>query len=318
MSDHKRKISNLKVTNSDLNIRLDIFLSSNIHDYSRSYFQKLIKNGCISLNGNICKVPKVTVSINDEVTVNWPEEKNFEIPKGEEFSFKILFEDADLIVIDKPPGVVVHPAAGNWEGTVVNALLGRDERFIEKFANDLDSSNMQRPGIVHRLDKDTSGCLVIAKNSLSRHRLSESFATRKVKKTYFALTYGKPKLDSGEICNLIGRHPVNRKKMAVVLKNGKEAVTRYEVLKTGEIEGEPVSLLKVNILTGRTHQIRVHMAYIKLPILGDSVYGGRQKLNVSRQMLHAGNISFPHPGSGENILISSPYPKDFQHFLNLL
>ncbi len=317
MTDKIYKPDELIVNADDagIRIRLDLFMSTKIPDYSRTYFQKLIKNGNVYLNGVVNKTPKTTVSPDMKINIDWPVERNCEIPQGEEFCYTVLFEDNDVIVIDKPPGVVVHPAAGNWDGTVVNALIGRDNDFINKFAGEADKLTMQRPGIVHRLDKDTSGCLVIAKNILSRQRLSASFASRDVKKTYSALSFGVPGKHRGEIKTLIGRHPVNRKKMAVVQKNGKEAITLYNVEKTGMIDGVTVSLLDVNILTGRTHQIRVHLAYLKLPVLGDNVYGRPHKLIVPRQMLHARKIEFPHPMTGDVVSVVSPYPEDFQSYL---
>ncbi|MCF7792071.1 MAG: RluA family pseudouridine synthase [Victivallales bacterium] len=300
--------------------RLDAFLSSEFKEYSRTYIQKLIKNGFVAVNSKFIRIPKTSVSGGDCITVSWPNEVNKIELTAEEFKFDILFEDNNLLVIDKPPGVVVHPAAGNREGTVVNALLGRDEAFAEKLA--VDSSDVTaalRPGIVHRLDKDTSGCLVIAKNIICKNRMSALFSERKVKKTYYALTYGVPEKDKGMIENLIGRHPVNRKKMAVVeRKNGKKAVTVYEVIKKGCIDNIPTALLKVNILTGRTHQIRVHLASLKSPVLGDSTYGGNQKISVSRQMLHAGELTFSHPFTGKTLNIVSSFPEDFQKILTRL
>ena len=319
MSENSQKPVELVVPSDELAIRLDLFLSMKISDYSRSYLQKLIKNGSVLLNDTVKKTPKTMVSSGDKISIDWPVEDNFEIPKGEDFSYTVLFEDEDLIVIDKPSGVVVHPAAGNRNGTIVNALIGRDDSFAENLADESnDILSRQRPGIVHRLDKDTSGCLVIAKNVLSKQRLSESFASREMKKTYSALTYGIPEKYTGEIKTLIGRHPVNRKKMAVVKENGKEAITLYKVDKTGKVGGISVSLLNVNILTGRTHQIRVHLAYIKSPVLGDKVYGGHQKINPPRQMLHARKIAFSHPMTGKIVSITCPYPEDFQSYLNLL
>jgi 23S rRNA pseudouridine1911/1915/1917 synthase len=306
----------LTVETSASGVRLDIFISTKLPTYSRSYFQKLIKSGNVLLNGEVNKIPKTIVCSGVKISINWPAEQNYEIPQGEVFSYTILFEDNDIIVLDKPAGVVVHPAAGNWEGTIVNALIGRDNSFINKFSDEADMTSLQRPGIVHRLDKDTSGCLVIAKNILSRQRLSASFASRDIKKTYSALSCGVSKEHSGNITTLIGRHPVNRKKMAVVQKNGKEAITSYRIEKSGQIDGVSVSLLEVNILTGRTHQIRVHLAHIKLPVLGDKVYGGHQRLIVPRQMLHAREIVFPHPKTGDTVSVISPYPEDFQYYLN--
>jgi 23S rRNA pseudouridine1911/1915/1917 synthase len=306
----------LTVETSASGVRLDIFISTKLPTYSRSYFQKLIKSGNVSLNGEVNKTPKTIVCSGVKISINWPAEQNYEIPQGEVFSYTILFEDNDIIVLDKPAGVVVHPAAGNWEGTIVNALIGRDNSFINKFSDETDMISLQRPGIVHRLDKDTSGCLVIAKNILSRQRLSASFASRDIKKIYSALSCGVSKEHSGNITTFIGRHPVNRKKMAVVQKNGKEAITSYRIEKSGQIDGVSVSLLEVNILTGRTHQIRVHLAHIKLPVLGDKVYGGTQKLIAPRQMLHAREIVFPHPKTGDTVSVISPYPEDFQYYLS--
>ena len=299
--------------------RLDVYLSLIITDYSRSYLQKLIKNGLVKVNNLEIRVSKSSVSSNDLIIINWPKEKNSMELKAEEFKFTILYEDEELMVIDKPAGVVVHPAVGNREGTIVNALMGRDGNFAEKLAEENDDIlAAQRPGIVHRLDKDTSGCLIIAKNVLSKKRLSEAFSNRTVKKTYFVVTYGSPKKNKDSLITLIGRHKVNRKKMAVVEKNGKEAITDYEIIKKGFIDNLKISLMKVNIQTGRTHQIRVHLAYLKSPVLGDTTYGGNQRINVERQMLHAGIISFPHPVSGKMITVTSQYPEDFQLILNQL
>jgi 23S rRNA pseudouridine1911/1915/1917 synthase len=301
------------------NKRLDVFLSLRITDYSRSYIQKLIKNGLVKINNRLEKTPKTSVFDGDVIDIDWPEEKHSAELKAEEFDFDILYEDEDVLVIDKPAGVVVHPAAGNWEGTVVNALVGRYQNFAKSLSDEADDIlAAQRPGIVHRLDKDTSGCLIVAKNVLSKNKLSAAFANRKIVKTYFAVTYGCPKKNRDTIKTLIGRHSVNRQKMAVVLKNGKEAITDYVVEKKGAVNGHKVCLLKVNIHTGRTHQIRVHLAHLKSPVLGDDIYGGHQKVKAHRQMLHAGIISFPHPKTGETITVTSSFPEDFQQILNQL
>ena len=212
MLSNSPKTTEITVLPEEALVRLDVFLSTKISDYSRSYLQKLIKSGNVYLNDTVNKVSKTTVTPGDKIKVDWPPEQRFELPKGEPFVYPILFEDDDLIVINKPPGAVVHPATGNWEGTIVNALVGRSEGILDEFADEADILSAQRPGIVHRLDKDTSGCLVIAKNILSKQHLCESFASRNVKKTYSALTYGVPNKFSGEIKTLIGRHSVNRKK----------------------------------------------------------------------------------------------------------
>jgi len=309
------KPTELIISENDTNTRLDVILPRLVPLYSRSFFQKLIKSGKIRLNGEVNKKVKTNILQDHIINIEWPVEKNFEI-KSEEFIYDILYEDNDLIVIDKPPGVVVHPAAGNWEGTIVNALLGKDSSFLDNFTEDEEDLNLNRPGIVHRLDKDTSGCLIVAKNSLSRQKLSESFADRKVIKTYFALSCGNPLRNNYEIKTLIGRHKINRQKMSVVTKNGKEAVTICKVIERGDIGKDKIALMKINILTGRTHQIRVHLSHIKLPVLGDSVYGGNQNIPCPRQMLHAGEITFPHPITNKPISVISPYPKDFQDFLD--
>jgi 23S rRNA pseudouridine1911/1915/1917 synthase len=315
----KEKVKKIIVDEVWSSKRLDLFLSSKISDYSRSYLQKLIKNSLVKVNDVIVKSPKTAVFENDYIEIDWPEEEVASELKSEKFNFDVLYEDEDLLVIDKPAGVVVHPAVGNREGTVVNALIGRDKEFAENLIEENDDIlAAQRPGIVHRLDKDTSGCLIIAKNVISKNKLSAAFADRKIDKTYFTITYGCPKKNRDSITTLIGRSSVNRKKMAVVEKKGKEAITAYETEKKGQIGGFKVSLLKVNIHTGRTHQIRVHLAYLKSPVLGDETYGGNQKFRVKRQMLHAGIISFPHPRSGKTITVTSPYPEDFQKILNQL
>lgn len=189
-------------------------------------------------------------------------------------------------------------------------MLGRDVNFAKKL------SDNQRPGIVHRLDKDTSGCLVIAKNLSTKEKLSRYFSDRKVDKTYVVLVYGFPEHEKEEIVTLIGRHPVNRKKMAVLKTGGRKAVTCYKLMKKGRIEGYPASMLCINLKTGRTHQIRVHLAYRHIPVLGDKIYGGRQKIKVSRQMLHAWKIKFQHPVTGKPISFESPFPHDFSLILN--
>jgi 23S rRNA pseudouridine1911/1915/1917 synthase len=284
--------------------RLDHFLACAIPEYSRSFFQKLIKGGKIKYGSDDCPETKCTVRKGVNISIEMPEEKKKNLT-GEDIPLDVIYEDEDMLVVNKAPGMVVHPAAGNWDGTVVNALLGRDGEFAEKLE---DGS---RPGIVHRLDKDTSGCLIIAKNPASQFQLAKLFQERKIKKTYAALVCGFPPKNKEKIITKIGRHPVNRKKMAVVHKNGRLAVTKYEVIKRGRIENVPVSLLEVQIETGRTHQIRVHLAYNHLPILGDKVYGGKQTVEAPRQMLHAWKISFPHPKTGELMEIESPFPDDF-------
>lgn len=310
-----QKILNFNIDPGDAGTRLDRCLSRLIPGSSRSFLQKLIREGfVIDESGEPLTVPRYPVRAGMNLTVNFPDEEAAE-PSPEPFEFPILFEDAVMLAIDKPAGVVVHPAAGNPNGTVVNALLGRYPQLAEEMA-----CVNSRPGIVHRLDKDTSGCLVIAKTASAQFKLCTAFAGRETAKTYLAIVRGIPKKTSGEITGLIGRHPVNRQKMAVVERNGKMAVTRYQLESTGTIEGTTVSLLKVKILTGRTHQIRVHLASIGLPVLGDAVYGGARTpiTGVSRQLLHAWKLEVPHPESGKTIGFTAPIPDDMQRIIDLL
>lgn len=311
MAEQIYKKVDLKTSEEDAGSRLDQCIARLLPDYSRVFLKKLILEGLVKVNGKECKVPRTAIKAEMEIALEIPEEKKRELI-AEKIDLEVLFEDNDIIVINKPAGIVVHPAAGNWSGTIVNALLGRDDAFAEN----LDDPDEMRPGIVHRLDKDTSGCLVIAKTQQAQMKLSKSFAARDVKKVYAAISYGWPQVESERISTRISRHHVNRKKMAVVNElHGKLAVTSYELIKMGKISDVPVSLLKVKIFTGRTHQIRVHLSYKKLPILGDETYGGKTKLKIPRQMLHAWKIAFPHPVTGEEMTFTSPFPADFENVI---
>jgi len=292
--------------------RLDRCLSRLIPGSSRAYLQKLIRDGLVTVSGQSGPVPpRYPVKAGQRIEVFMPETEETG-PLAEEFDYPVLFEDDHMLVIAKPAGVVVHPAAGNPDGTIVNALLGRYPGFAEQFQN-----VNGRPGIVHRLDKDTSGCLVVAKTPEALFRLGTAFAEHSTHKTYIALVHGKPRQMTGEIINQIGRHPVNRQKMAVVERNGKLAVTRYRTKKTGVLDGTAVSLLEVDIETGRTHQIRVHLSSIGIPVLGDKVYGGSRAAvaGASRQMLHAWRITLPHPVTGEKQTFEAPLPEDMQNLI---
>ena len=296
------------IESADAGTRLDRCLSRLIPDASRSYLQKLIKDGLVRCGEDILTIPRYPVRAGMVISVFLPEESSPE-PVPEAFEFPILYEDDVMLVIDKPAGVVVHPAAGNPSGTVVNALLGRYPQLMDEMA-----CQNSRPGIVHRLDKDTSGCLCIAKTASAQFKLSSAFASRDTSKTYVALVRGIPVKPQGEINTLIGRHPVNRQKMAVVERNGKQAVTRYTLISSGIVDGAEISLLHVKILTGRTHQIRVHLASIGHPVLGDSLYGGARTavLGADRQLLHAWKLELPHPATGENMRFQAPIPADMQ------
>ncbi|MBE6390119.1 MAG: RluA family pseudouridine synthase [Lentisphaerae bacterium] len=291
--------------------RLDKIIAENLPDYSRTFLQNIIKSGAVTVNGSIVTQPRLTVKSGDVITLEIAVVSGETVISAEPFEFDILFEDTDFLVINKPAGVVVHPAPGNFEHTVVNALIGRYPAMAQDFAAD----DAVRPGIIHRLDKDTSGCLAIAKTVEAKYKLGKAFADRKTGKTYLAICRGIPKEPAGVLKSLIGRHPVNRQKMAIVERNGKEAHTSYRVIAQKEIDNIPLALLEVKIFTGRTHQIRVHLSSIGLPIIGDELYGNRNCTfpGVSRQMLHAWKLSLPHPASGEMMTFISPLPEDFEH-----
>ncbi|MEM6915587.1 MAG: RluA family pseudouridine synthase [Verrucomicrobiota bacterium] len=276
-------------------------------EVSRSALQGWIRDGCVRVNNRSVK-PRHPVSPGDQITVALPEEKSIEL-RGEEIDLEILHEDEDVIVVDKPSGLVVHPASGNLEGTLVNALLYHTGGHLSRLAEE------DRPGIVHRLDKDTSGCLVAAKSDRAYESLVSQFSGRETGKEYLAVTEGVPAQSEGTLKGQIGRHPRNRQKMALVEPPaGKEAVTDYRVLNSDS--AEKWALLSCVIHTGRTHQIRVHLKEgLHCPILGDVIYAQprRQEVKTERLMLHAWKLSFRHPG-GEVLSIQSEIPEPFERF----
>lgn len=298
------RISTYTVTDELYGVRLDVFMKFVEDEYSRSFFQRAINNELVKLNGKVVTMPRTNVEIGDVIELTWPTLQSSHL-KPENIPLDILFEDEYMIVVNKPPGLVVHPGAGHTSGTLVNALLYHNkEAFGDMVTEEL------RPGIVHRLDKDTSGVLIIAKSELMVAKLSALFQERKTKKLYLALVHGFMNEPFGKMENLIGRSPKNRKKMAIVERNGKEAKTRYQVI----AYNRNTSLVKVGIETGRTHQIRVHMSSIKHPILGDELYGGKvalQHLEAPRQMLHAWRLRLKHPITGKLLRFEAPLPNDF-------
>lgn len=288
----------LHVAAEDEGNRLDRFVTANCPDLSRARVQNLIKAGQILLNGAVTR-PSEALKANDEIAVSVPDTIPPEALQAEDIPLAILYEDADFLVLDKPAGLVVHPGAGNDTGTLVHALLHH--------CTDLSGiGGVERPGIVHRLDKETSGCLVIAKNDFTHHSLASQFASRAVEKTYLAIVEGTLRRASGTIDAPIGRHRVHRQKMAVVpAEKGREAVTHYRVLATGD----GLSLVECRPKTGRTHQIRVHLKHLGHSLAGDPIYGRRGKF--PRHLLHAWKLSFDHPRTGERIVFTAPVPADF-------
>jgi 23S rRNA pseudouridine1911/1915/1917 synthase len=291
------------VANTDPDLdRVDRYVHARIADLSRSRIQDLIKQGMITLNAKTTK-PSAELRVGDVIVVTIPPPQSTEVI-AQDIPLDVLFEDEHLIVINKQSGLVVHPAAGNLDGTLVNALLHH--------CDDLSGIGGElRPGIVHRLDKETSGCMVIAKHDKAHTLLAEQFAERHIRKLYLAAVNGMPKERSGRIENSLGRHPVDRKRMSVQHDGtGKNSITEWEIV--GEHQG--CALVLCTLLTGRTHQIRVHMREVLLcPILGDALYGQptRQKLKAERLLLHAWKLAFDHPISKLRMEFMSPVPAMF-------
>ncbi len=291
--------------------RLDIYVAER-ERITRSASQKLIEDGCVTVNGRPSK-KNYLVREEDAVDVRMPEMlPDRAVPQ--DIPIDIVYEDGCLLVVNKPKGMVVHPAAGNPDGTLVNALLYHCGDSLSGI------NGVLRPGIVHRIDKDTSGLLVVAKNDVAHVSLAEQISSHRFERTYLAMTVGHLKNENGRICRPIGRHPVDRKRMAVVA-GGKEAATNYEVLK--RVSG--YDLLRLRLETGRTHQIRVHMSSEGHPVMGDTLYGGgrtrfekiHEKL-LCGQCLHASSISFVHPVSGELMRFEAPLPDYFDKILGFL
>ena len=294
----------LDVLESQAGIRIDKFLADEFPELSRSYIQKLIKEEQITVNGKQVKA-NYKVSPNDLVVMNEPELKEPDI-LAEDIPLDILYEDSDLLIVNKPKGMVVHPSAGHYSGTLVNALM-----YYCK--DDLSGINgVMRPGIVHRIDMDTTGSLLVCKNDYTHQNLAEQLKEHSLKRVYHAIVHGVLKEDEGTIDAPIGRHPIDRKKMSINYKNGKEAVTHYKVIQ----RFKDYTYIQCQLETGRTHQIRVHMASIKHPLLGDAVYGpAKCPFKLQGQTLHAKIIGITHPRTNEYIEADAALP---EYFVSLL
>lgn len=284
--------------------RIDKFISQSC-DITRSGISKLISEGFVTVNGTTVS-KNYKCRENDNVVLTIPDARPLEA-KAENIPLDIVYEDSDLLVVNKPKGMVVHPAAGNYEGTLVNALLYHCAESLSGI------NGVIRPGIVHRIDKDTSGLLIVAKNDFSHIGLAAQIKEHSFHRAYEAVVYGNIKEDSGTVNQPIGRHPKERKKMAVTDKNSRNAVTHYQVIKRyGDF-----THIRCVLETGRTHQIRVHMSYIGHPLAGDPVYGPKKVIkSLEGQCLHAKEIGFVHPRSGEYIEFTSPLPNYFTNFIN--
>ncbi len=302
-----------QATATDTGTRLDRFLASRNPDISRTRLQRFIREGRVLLNASPVTVPRTRINEGDILEIEIPAPVPLTL-KPESIPLDIVFEDSHIIVINKPAGMVVHPGAGHENSTLVHGLLHH--------CKDLTGiGDALRPGIVHRLDKDTSGLVIIAKNSAAHHSLTRQFAHRTTEKRYIAIAAGNLRDLSGKIDTPIGRHPVHRKKMAAGVLRGREALTCWKLAR--ELRG--ASLISVHILTGRTHQIRVHMASLGHPLLGDTLYGGPsiiklrdRKVGINRQMLHAAELAVTHPASGERMKWHAPLPGDMEKVIEEL
>lgn len=290
--------------------RIDHYLIKKGLGVSRTRIQQLIKEGIITVNLKPVK-PNYKIHPSDKILLNIPPRKKIDI-KPEEIPLEILYEDDQILAINKPPHMVVHPAPGNYSGTLVNALLFYFERLSKE-------GGVERPGIIHRLDKETSGLILVAKTDYAHQELSRQFKARKISKTYLAIVVGKIKKNSEKIILHIGRDRLERKKISDRTIKPREAITEFKVLKRFPM----ATFIEVRPQTGRTHQIRVHMAYLNHPILGDKIYGGRRSLSIdetriNRHMLHADRLGFIHPTKNEYMELSSPIPKDMAELLDIL
>lgn len=293
------------VTDSEIGIRLDVFLTSQPDNPSRSGIQKMIEAGDVLVNGQI-KRSNYKLRFQDNIIMTYQPPQEIEV-LPEDIALDILYEDSDIIVINKARGMMVHPATGVYTGTLVNALLYHCHGELSGINGKI------RPGIVHRLDKDTSGVMVAAKNDFAHNSLMQQIGSKTAVKEYVALVHGNITEEKGVISASIGRHPVERKKMAVVTSGGKSATTVFHVLE----RFKNCTYVKCRLLTGRTHQIRVHMAYIRHPLIGDPKYcNNKNKFNIKGQALHSLNLTLNHPRTNKKMTFTAPIPQDMQNLLN--
>ena len=320
-----KNIIKLIVNDSDKEIRIDLFLTKKKKELSRTRVKNLILKENLKINNLIVKDPSKKISTGDKIIFEIPEPKKVSL-KPYEYKLVIVYEDSDLVVINKFAGISMHPSVGNYDNTIVNALMNYDDKKLSNIGDEL------RPGIVHRIDKDTSGLIVIAKNNLSHEKLSNQFAEHSITRVYQALIWGKLRPQNGKIETLITRSSKNRQMMEVGITRGKKAITNYKTLETFENDKVPtLSLVECRLETGRTHQIRVHMSHKGNNILGDKKYKKKFKkfknidpkleeciLKLDRQFLHAKVLGFYHPRSGKRLEFSSNLPYNLDNILKKL
>lgn len=295
------------VEQEEAGIRIDRYLSDRLKDLSRSYLQKLLKEEAVLAGGRAVKA-NYKVSAGESIELEIPEAVEPEI-EPEQMDLDILYEDRDIILINKPKGMVVHPAAGHFNGTLVNGLMAHCQGELSGI------NGVMRPGIVHRIDMDTTGVLIVCKNDFAHSSIAEQLKVHSITRKYYAIVHGVLKTDSGTVNAPIGRHPVDRKKMSINEKNGRDAVTHYQVLE----RFKQFTYVECQLETGRTHQIRVHMAGIGHPLLGDEVYGpSKCPFQLRGQTLHAGVLGIIHPRTGSYMEFSAPLPEYFDELLKKL
>lgn len=299
-----------EVTAEEDGLRLDQYIAGRCMDLSRSYIQKLIKESRVTINKNIQTKTKTAVQESDIVNVFLPDPKELEI-KPQDIPLDILYEDNDVLVVNKPKGMVVHPAPGHYEDTLVNAVLYHCRDNLSGI------NGVLRPGIVHRIDKDTTGALIVCKNDKAHQKIADQLRAHTITRSYRAIVYNNFSEDEGMINAPIGRHPTNRKKRMVTEKNSKEAITHYKVL---DHLNHKFNYIECRLETGRTHQIRVHMSHIGHPLLGDEIYGpvNSKFKNLQGQTLHAATLGFIHPTTEEYMEFSAPLPDYFEKLLKTL
>ncbi|MFC1676844.1 RluA family pseudouridine synthase [Planctomycetota bacterium] len=309
----------LQVGSSIKHRRIDKYLHGRFSNFSRVVLQNIIKAGTVKVNGKVVKA-SFKLSPGDKIDLTLPELPDREITP-EDIPLNIIYEDDDIIILNKQSNIIVHPARGNLHGTLVNGLAF----YCQNLSSGLGEL---RPGIVHRLDRNTTGCMVVTKNDIAQWKIAKQFELRQTKKTYLAIVHGQPELDADRIKAPLGVHPRIREKYAVRPEKGKEAVTFYEVLE--RFRG--FSLLKLTPHTGRTHQLRVHLAHIKHPVVADDMYGGKlvypwqlqngepavEEPVIGRTALHAYSLEFKHPGTEKQVKFEAPIPEDMQHLLDML
>ena len=320
----KKKI-NLIVENNEKNIRVDVFIKKRESDLSRTRIKNLILDKKLEINNKILTDPSKKISSGDKVNLIIPEPKKASL-KPYKFKLDIVYEDEDLIVINKPAGIIMHPGAGNFDNTIVNALINYDKNSLSNIGDEL------RPGIVHRIDKNTSGLVVVAKNNQAHEHLSKQFNKHSIKRIYQLLIWGKIRPSKGKVETLITRSSKNRQMMEVSITKGKKAITNYETLQIFDNDRTPtLSLLNCKLETGRTHQLRVHMNYLGNSIVGDDKYKKKFKkiknidptlkeklINLNRQFLHAKILGFIHPKKKEEMIFNSILPRELEIILEIL